>query len=105
MSQTTLANEMGVSQEVISNYEIGQTPVRADDLPRFAEILDVPVTYFFGPSIPMEAVLEAIRNRPDYKDYSGKGATKDFWDLEPEAQQVAMEMYRMMMAQFFSPKP
>ncbi len=47
MSQAVLAKKMQTSQEVISNYENGVTPVRADDLPRFADILEVTPAYFF----------------------------------------------------------
>ncbi|MGI4788734.1 MAG: helix-turn-helix domain-containing protein [Janthinobacterium lividum] len=50
MSQASLAEKMQTSQEVISNYENGVTPVRADDLPRFAGILAVTPIYFFEPN-------------------------------------------------------
>ena len=50
MSQASLAEKMQTSQEVISNYENGVTPVRADDLPRFARILAVTPLYFFEPN-------------------------------------------------------
>jgi transcriptional regulator with XRE-family HTH domain len=50
MSQALLAKKMQTSQEVISNYENGVTPVRADDLPRFAGVLEVTPLYFFEPN-------------------------------------------------------
>lgn len=50
ISQAILAKKMQTSQEVISNYENGVTPVRADDLPRFASILEVMPVYFFEPN-------------------------------------------------------
>ena len=50
MSQALLAKKMQTSQEVISNYENGVTPVRADDLPRFAAVLEVTPLYFFEPN-------------------------------------------------------
>jgi transcriptional regulator with XRE-family HTH domain len=105
MSQTTLAREMGVSQAIISNYEIGDTPVRADDLPRFCKILDVPMTYFFGKLSQNDSGDALGQHRPNYVDYSGKGAAKDFYELDPKAQETAMELYRLMMARLFDPMP
>ena len=57
MSQKVLAERMGTSQEVISNYENGVTPVRADDLPRLAHILDVLPTYFFQTGVGVEHLV------------------------------------------------
>ncbi len=47
MSQTVLAKRMATSQEVVSNWENGVTPVRADALPRLARILKMTPTFFF----------------------------------------------------------
>lgn len=102
MSQTTLAREMGVSQAIISNYEIGDTPVRADDLPRFCKILDVPMTYFFAPSVDFDTMLEGLRSSPDYHDYSGNGPVKDFLELDIKQQETAMEIFRLFMGRYFS---
>ena len=57
MSQAVLAKKMQTSQEVISNYENGVTPVRADDLPRFAGVLEVTPLYFFEPDHQNRASL------------------------------------------------
>ena len=47
MSQTQLANRIGTTKEIISNYEIGVTPVRADDLPLFADVLNLSLSDFY----------------------------------------------------------
>lgn len=47
MTQETLALKTDKPQNLISRYENGLQAIRLTDLPRVAEALDVPVTYFF----------------------------------------------------------
>lgn len=48
LSQLDLATLYGSSRELISQIESGRTEVNSGDLPRLAEILDVPITSLFG---------------------------------------------------------
>lgn len=47
MSQTDLANRMGLSRQQIGHYEAGRSEITVVDLERISEILEVPITYFF----------------------------------------------------------
>ena len=48
LSQEELANEVGVSRMMISRYEISSSDVPLEKLQRIAEVLEKPVSYFFG---------------------------------------------------------
>jgi transcriptional regulator with XRE-family HTH domain len=47
MSQTTLANGVGITFQQIQKYEIGKNRVSASRLQQFAKILEVPISFFF----------------------------------------------------------
>lgn len=47
ISQQELAERIDRDQSAISSYEAGRRRFPADDLPLFAEALEVPVMYFF----------------------------------------------------------
>ena len=78
MSQAQLAESMGTSQEIISNYEVGVTPVRADDLPRFAKVLGLTLNDFYsahGSEMAERSVnnLEERARAPQYlQDQAGQ---------------------------------
>ena len=48
MSQATLADHLGLTFQQVQKYEKGTNRVGAGRLQRIAEILDVPVSYFFN---------------------------------------------------------
>jgi len=48
MSQTTLGDRIGVSFQQIQKYELGRNRIGAGRLQLVAEVLDVPVEYFFA---------------------------------------------------------
>src|SRR6202162_196521 len=48
MSQTELANNLGVTFQQVQKYEKGVNRVGAGRLSRIAEVLGVPVAFFFG---------------------------------------------------------
>ena len=48
LSQTALANQLGVTFQQVQKYEKGVNRVGAGRLVRVAEALDVPVSFFFG---------------------------------------------------------
>ena len=48
LSQTALANQLGVTFQQVQKYEKGVNRVGAGRLVRIGEALDVPVSFFFG---------------------------------------------------------
>lgn len=48
LSQEELAQKVGISRMMISRYEISSSDVPLDKLQKIAEILEKPVSYFFG---------------------------------------------------------
>ena len=61
MSQTTLGNAVGVSFQQVQKYEKGANRVSASRLQRIADILEVPVPFFFE-ELP---VYSSGRNKKD----------------------------------------
>lgn len=59
MSQTELGSKIGVTFQQVQKYENGVNRIGAGRLSRIAEVLEVPVTFFFpgdngGPSPPLD---------------------------------------------------
>lgn len=54
MSQTVLAVKFGVSRAALSQYEVGIGDLNAGDMNSLAEILKVPVTYFYLDQVDAE---------------------------------------------------
>ncbi|NTB87648.1 helix-turn-helix domain-containing protein [Agrobacterium tumefaciens] len=50
MSQTQLAESLGVTFQQVQKYEKGSNRIGASRLQNMAEILSVPISYFFGES-------------------------------------------------------
>ena len=48
LSQEDLAQKVGISRMMISRYEISSSEIPLDKLQRIAEILEKPVSFFFG---------------------------------------------------------
>ena len=65
MSQTELANKLGISFQQVQKYEKGVNRVGAGRLARIAEVLELPVSFFFGddhtPSEADERVNSGLR--------------------------------------------
>jgi transcriptional regulator with XRE-family HTH domain len=49
LSQTDLAEQIGVTFQQVQKYENGKNRISIGRLNRIAEALNVPVTFFFGP--------------------------------------------------------
>ena len=47
LKQDELAAQMGISQAVVSNVENGLTTIDVPDLPRWANVLNKPIMYFY----------------------------------------------------------
>ncbi|OPZ90010.1 MAG: hypothetical protein BWY74_02499 [Firmicutes bacterium ADurb.Bin419] len=48
LSQEELAQKVGISRMMISRYEISSSDIPLEKLQRIAEILDKPISFFFG---------------------------------------------------------
>jgi transcriptional regulator with XRE-family HTH domain len=55
MNQETLANALGLTFQQVQKYEGGANRVSASRLSAMADILDVPISFFFGDLQPDEA--------------------------------------------------
>jgi transcriptional regulator with XRE-family HTH domain len=55
MNQETLANALGLTFQQVQKYEGGANRVSASRLSAMADILDVPISFFFGDLHPDEA--------------------------------------------------
>ena len=47
LSQVTIADELGVSHQQVQKYELAKNRISAGKLWLIAEILDVPISFFF----------------------------------------------------------
>ena len=57
MNQETLANALGLTFQQVQKYEGGANRVSASRLSAMAEILGVPISYFFGDLRPDDAAV------------------------------------------------
>src|SRR6266516_557469 len=64
MSQTELANNLGITFQQVQKYEKGVNRVGAGRLARIAEVLNVPVAFFFSgdmsPSVPSDSASTGL---------------------------------------------
>jgi transcriptional regulator with XRE-family HTH domain len=68
MNQVTLANALGLTFQQIQKYEHGTNRVSASRLSAMADILSVPISFFFGgltPGTPEETALRERLERPE----------------------------------------
>ena len=61
MSQTQLADALGVTFQQVQKYESGQNRISAGRLQRVAEVLNVPVALFFEGVVGASGGSEALR--------------------------------------------
>jgi len=59
MNQETLATRLGLTFQQVQKYEMGANRVSASRLSDVADVLGVPVAYFFGGMVADEAALTA----------------------------------------------
>lgn len=85
MSQEAFAEAVGKDQTAISQYENGLRKLPAVDLARFAEVLVVPVGFFFGEEMTVDTIdqlmLVEFRRLPNI-----------------ETRQVALQIVRLLAA-------
>ncbi|MFG3180003.1 helix-turn-helix domain-containing protein [[Kitasatospora] papulosa] len=86
MTKRRLADELGVTPAAVSQYEMGTNRPRPDLLPRLAEILDVPLTYFLAgrPHARLDASaahFRSLRSTRAYQRAKAVAFTEQVWEL------------------------
>src|SRR5579864_3538761 len=76
MNQETLANALGLTFQQVQKYEGGANRVSASRLSAVAEILGVPISYFFGDLRPDDAELSPEDQR--WREYLQRPETIEF---------------------------
>src|SRR5688572_2494593 len=83
LTQGELAERIGKSQDAISHYETGDRAVVVTELPLLAEVLKVPLSYFFGrddlDSDVQDLIVELKMMSPE-----GKKKVLERWRFELE---------------------
>lgn len=71
LSQLELAHLLGRDQRAISDYESGKRKLAAADLPHFAQVLHVPIFFFFEEQPSYDdldyAILDELHKLPTYE--------------------------------------
>jgi transcriptional regulator with XRE-family HTH domain len=75
MNQETLANALGLTFQQVQKYEGGANRVSASRLSAMAEILGVPISYFFGDLRPDDAEISPEDKR--WREYLQRPETID----------------------------
>jgi transcriptional regulator with XRE-family HTH domain len=70
VSQTQLAEKVGLTFQAVQKYERGENRVSASRLYQFAQILGVPVAYFFDELPATDGSREPASRRPEWLDLS-----------------------------------
>lgn len=78
MSQTTLADKLGLTFQQVQKYEKGTNRVGASRLQAVSDALEVPVSFFFD---PLESTPELVR---------GSGMERDLIDFLSSAEGIAL---------------
>jgi Zn-dependent peptidase ImmA (M78 family)/transcriptional regulator with XRE-family HTH domain len=86
MTKRRLADDLGVTPAAVSQYEMGTNRPRPDLLPRLAEILEVPLTYFLSgrPHArldPSAAHFRSLRSTRAYQRAKAIAFTEQAWEL------------------------
>ncbi len=74
LSQSGLAEGIGLTFQQVQNYEKGTNRVSAGRLQRIAEMLNTPVTFFYGGMSPRTKKREA--SDPDFAFMQTRGAVR-----------------------------
>jgi transcriptional regulator with XRE-family HTH domain len=95
MNQETLANALGLTFQQVQKYEGGANRVSASRLSAMAEILGVPISYFFGDLRPDDAELSPADRQ--WREHLQKPETIEFIRLyyaipDPQVRRQFLEM-------------
>lgn len=99
MNQETLANALGLTFQQVQKYEGGANRVSASRLSAMAEILGVPISYFFGDLRPDDAEITPEDQR--WREYLQRPETIEFIRLyyaipDLRARQQFLEMVKTL---------
>lgn len=99
MNQETLANALGLTFQQVQKYEGGANRVSASRLSAMAEILGVPISYFFGDLRPDDAEISPEDQR--WREYLQRPETIEFIRLyyaipDLRARQQFLEMIKTL---------
>lgn len=97
MNQETLANALGLTFQQVQKYEGGANRVSASRLSAMAEILGVPISYFFGDLRPNDSDISPEDQR--LREYLQRPETIEFIRLyyaipDPRTRQKFFEMIK-----------
>jgi transcriptional regulator with XRE-family HTH domain len=93
MSQTTLANAVGLTFQQIQKYERGSNRAGSSRIFEFAKILDVPVSYFFD-EMPSNALTGRPMSGRGRKGGFGEAATPFEGEKDPLIKRETLELVR-----------
>jgi transcriptional regulator with XRE-family HTH domain len=89
LNQTELATPLGVTYQQVQKYETGNSRIGAGRLQQIAQILQVPISFFFegAPSVVDKSSAKSASSLPDYaKSFintkDGQAIAKAFSDIE-----------------------
>ena len=107
MNQETLANALGLTFQQVQKYEGGANRVSASRLSAMADILGVPISYFFGDLRPDDADLSPEDRQ--WREYLQRPETIEFIRLyyaipDPKVRRQFLEMAKTV-AESFDAKP
>ncbi len=99
MNQETLANALGLTFQQVQKYEGGANRVSASRLSAMAEILGVPISYFFGDLQPEDTDISPEDQR--WREYLQRPETIEFIRLyyaisDVNSRQKFLEMVRTL---------
>jgi transcriptional regulator with XRE-family HTH domain len=99
MNQETLANALGLTFQQVQKYEGGANRVSASRLSAMAEILGVPISYFFGDLRADDAEVSPEDQR--WREYLQRPETIEFIRLyyaipDPRARHQFLEMTKTL---------
>jgi len=91
-SQTVLGDMIGVTHQMIQKYEMAGNRIPIDRLEKIAEVLEVPVSYFFETLGPVTTPDELDAMRSFYADPMGFRVARAFIRLPKQARRAAVEI-------------
>src|SRR6516165_5453967 len=103
MNQETLANALGLTFQQVQKYEGGANRVSASRLSAMADILGVPISYFFGDLRPNDAELSPEDRQ--WREYLQRPETIEFIRLyyaipDPKIRRQFLDMAKTVAESF-----
>ena len=84
ISQATLGDSLGISFQQVQKYEKGTNRIGAGRLQRIAELLNVPISFFFEGDVgaPQEIAAQALGVQADLASSEGVALAKAFLAID-----------------------